>query len=236
MPLIINKVILKETGTTVSKTLIDLSSTTAEAGEVLKGKKYFSSGGAETFGQLDLKSYETKNTNAKFESNGVYTPPSGYTGFWQVSVETPEIKNTPPTVITVNSAYTIPSGYTGHGEFTVNVPQNLVKNFNTTFTSNSVYQIPQGYTGYGVVTVNVPSTPIVNKDITFTSNSVYTVPTGYTGYGTITVNVPESGNSVKTISSEAEMDTALASSSVGQIYKYVGTTGRYEQNSYYVVE
>ena len=74
---------------------------------------------------------------------------------------------------------------------------------------------------------------INNTELSVAANGVYTPTDGATGFEKVTVNVT---STLVEINTEAQMDSVLANSEPGQVYKYTGTTGRYENGNYYVVE
>lgn len=74
---------------------------------------------------------------------------------------------------------------------------------------------------------------VKNTTLTVTANGIYTPDSGYTGFDRVDVSLTPK---VVEINTEAWMDQILANSGPGQIYKYTGATGRYENGNYYVVE
>lgn len=92
------------------------------------------------------------------------------------------------------------------------------------------------FSAAGIETIGVAEVgggQVKNYILEATENGTYTPKDGYTGFEQVNVNVISKAVEVNT---EAGMDEALKNSKQGQIYKYTGTTGRYEKNNYYVVE
>lgn len=97
-------------------------------------------------------------------------------------------------------------------------------------------------TEYASVEVNVqPKLQVLEKNITENGQYNYSVDEGYDAFNgeraEITVSVPQTvAPTPIEISTESEMTSALDTATVGQLYKYTGTTGTYEQNAIYIVE
>lgn len=87
--------------------------------------------------------------------------------------------------------------------------------------------------------VNIPlQVNLQNKSITISQNGSQTFypDTGYAGLSSMAVTTNVATANPVTVATKAEMNALLIPGNVGKVYKYVGTTGTYQQNSYYVVE
>ena len=90
--------------------------------------------------------------------NGDYTPPAGYDGFNDVTVNVPTIPaQLTGLTVTSNGDYTPPAGYDGFDEVNVNVPQSAARLTTLSATANGNYTPPTGYDGFDEVYVNVPT-------------------------------------------------------------------------------
>ena len=78
------------------------------------------------------------------------------------------------------------------------------------------------------------------QEKTITANGEIRPDTGYDGFSKVIVNVPNSGGgSITEVATEREMEFILANAtsfSDGQIFLYTGTTGKYEKDTYYVLQ
>ena len=77
------------------------------------------------------------------------------------------------------------------------------------------------------------------SDVPITENGTYSASDyGADGVSKITVAVPETSDSPLPIeiASETEMNALLDAAEVGSVYKYMGTTGTYENGALYIVE
>jgi len=174
---------------------------------------------------------ESKETTRTITTNGLYTAPTGYTGYSEVDVNV-EANQTALTInpTTNQQTYVAPDNYSGFTPVVVNPvtsgidtnikPENIknmvtilgvtgnlvpVNNETITITSNGLYIPSAGHTGFSEVTVDINT--VHNQDITITSDGVYTPEEGYTGFGTVTVNTAGTLQPTKTFVADANTST-----------------------------
>jgi hypothetical protein len=124
---------------------------------------------------------------------------------------------------------------------------------NEEFTSNDTYTAPDGYY-YKTVRVNVPTSGgggadtsdatataadiLVGKSAYIASGKVEgTIPTydkSFTGGVEITTTTVSDGKPIE-LDTASEMDSALASAELGQVFRYVGYDCQYENGALYRV-
>lgn len=100
-----------------------------------------------------------KLLNLDVTENGTYTPPEGYDGYDEVSVD---IEPTLDTLsVTENGTYTPPEGVDGYNEVVVDVPTPSPILQTLTVTANGTYTPPANVDGYNEIIVNVEPQPIL---------------------------------------------------------------------------
>lgn len=102
---------------------------------------------------------QPKLTTLEVTENGTYTPPEGYDGYNEVSVD---IEPTLDTLsVTENGTYTPPEGVDGYNEVVVDVPTPSPVLQTLNVTSNGTYTPPANVDGYNQIIVNVELQPIL---------------------------------------------------------------------------
>ena len=155
---------------------------------------------------------ESRETTRNITDNGIYTAPTGYTGFSEVEVDVEaQLSELTITPTTSKQTFTSIDKYHGFSPVVVegvssNIDNNIIpeniKNGITilgvegaltesrtqpiNITSNGVYTPDSGYTGFSRVSVDINT--VNNQDATFTKDGTYTPTAPYTGFGTVVVN------------------------------------------------
>lgn len=135
---------------------------------------------------------------------------------------------------------TVPcSGKIMQGDMVIAVPEaeEIVLQEKTVTPTEAVQEVTpdEGNTALSKVTVNaIPDEYIVpSGEMLITENGAYNV----VRYASVSVGVEAEDSAIPTeVSTEADMTALLESGEVGGVYKYVGTTGTYENGAYYVLE
>lgn len=164
---------------------------------------------------------ESVTTTRTITSNGVFTPPEGYTGFSSVTVE--KIPTEDITIDPTTEEQTFTSTeYEGYGTVTVNpvtaaIDSDIIaENIKTgieilgvtgtleplsgetkTITANGTYTPSSGYNGFTSVTVEVDT--VNNQELTINQNGTYTPDEGYTGFSSVTVDINTVNNQELTV-------------------------------------
>lgn len=180
----------------------DVSSVTAEAGDVLTGKVFVTSAGAVTTGTMANNGAASKVLTAADPS---YTVPKGYhSGAGTVSIN-PETKTVTPTT----SQQTVsPAPGKVLSSVTVNaIPAQYVDTSDATATAAQILDGATAYVDGDLVEGTMPNNGAVNKTLTAQEQS-YTIPAGYhSGTGLVSIS-PESKTATPTKSQQTISPTA----------------------------